>query len=521
MIFRRPNAFIIKHIKLIHVIILLIMGYLLYKTNEINSVYETVEKSKSIIGGTYAKAIFNPFMYITLLFSLVAVLAVMALLLKKKKKAIFHISLAILNCFMFIYYVLSEANIIKMQQMNVSAPTYLAYGDIAQILFYVQSVFVFILLFKATGFNIKTFSFEKVSYDLDLEDADSEEIEFNLEIDGNELKTKRRRKSRNLKYFYLENRWKLNLIGILIIGIIFVGTQMIVEAKKPIYYDLNNELRTRNYNIAITDIYLTRYDYAGKKINSNGPIIIVKFKVKKNFEQEYSFDRAYISVTINGKAYYAKAKYDEYFTDIGTPYKDQKLTQEYQDYYLTYEIPYEFSTKDIYIKISGNFDYTKNQYSYFEIKASYESLEKDEKYKEFKLNEEMDIDAYGVKTNVTISSFEIKEKFKLNFNAQIDEKNYNLVEYITPTAEDNEEKVIMKLKYEKSSNFADVLSKYAIIEYKIDDTIKEGKIYSFITPKLSKEENTYYVQVSKDVLKGENRVIKIKVRDQVFKYELD
>ena len=527
MIFRRPDAFIIKHIKIIHAIILLGIGYLLYKTNEISVIYDRIVKAKSIIGETYTSQIYNFFMYFVLIMCLAAVIIIMVLLIKRKKKFIFYLATALLLGFMFVFYILSYLNIYEMQQSNVPAPTYLAYGDVSRMLFYTHSVFTFVWLFKTTGFNIKTFSFDGISYDLELDEGDDEEIEFNLEIDGNELKTKRRRKIRNFKYAYFENIWKINIIGGLILAILFVVTQMIIKANQPVYYELGNELKTRNYDIAITDAYVTCFDYFGKRINDNNSFVVLKFKIKKNFEQEYTFDGAYIAVTVDGKTYYANSKYFEYFTDLGIAYKDQKLSQEYQDYYLAYQIPYEFSSKEIFIKITSNFDYETNRYTYYEIKTTYNRLNNVETAKEFKLNEEMNVEAYGIKTKVIISDFAIKDKFKITSNSETNGKKYTLYEYITPTAEDNEDKAIMRLNYEETFldnnkvNFATILTKYAIIEYEIDNNKKEGKFYSFISPKLSKEPNTYYVQVSKDVLKGTNRVIKIKIRNQVFNYKLD
>ncbi len=527
MIFRRPDAFIIKHIKIIHAIILLGIGYLLYKTNEISVIYDRVAKAKSIIGQTYASDTYGALMYIVLVLCLIAVITIMVLLIKRKKRFVFYLATILLLGFMFVFYILSYVNIREMQQTNVAAPKYLAYGDVSRMLFYTHSVFTFAWLFKATGFNIKTFSFDGISYDLELDDGDDEEIEFNLEIDGNELKTKRRRKIRNLKYLYFENIWKINIIGCLILAILFVVVQMIIKANQPVYYELGNELKTRNYNIVVTDAYVTCYDYLGKRIDGNNSFVVLKFKIKKNNEQEYTFDDAYISVIVNGKNYYANPKYYEYFTDLGIAYKDQKLSQEYEDYYLAYNVPYEFSNEEILIKIASNFDYTVNRYTYYEIKTGYNRLNNAEVTKDFKLNDEMNVEAYGVKTKVIVSDFAVKDKFKITSNAEINKKIYSLNEYITPTAEDNEDKAIMRINYEETFvdnnkvNFATILMKYAIIEYEIDNNKKEGYFYSFISPKLSKEPNTYYVQVSKDVLKGTNRNIRIKIRNQVFNYKLD
>ena len=530
MIFKRPDAFIVKHIKLIHAIILFCMGYLLYKTSEIRSVYDIVtslSNANGIIGENYSNTIYNPLMYLALFLALFLTVMIIVILIRKKKKFLFHLILAILLIAMLIYYILSGINVSAMQQANVARTVRYAYSDITNILLYVQSVFLFILLFKATGFNVKTFAFDDKVIDLDVDEVESEEIELNLEIDGNEIKTKRRRQLRYLKYSYLEKRWKINLIVVFSLAIVVTLIMIATKSNQPFYYALGNELRSTYYTLAVTDAYLTNTDYSGKKIGSNESFIILKFKLKKNVEQEYNFDSGYIGVVVNDKTYYSNPKYLEYFADFGVAYKEQKLTQEYQDYYLAYQIPYEFSTKEIYIKVSDVFDYTTNRYNYYEIKTTYERLTEKEEVKEFNLTDEMNVEAYGIKNKVTIDNVNFDRIFKINSNAQINDKNYNLVEYITPTAEDNETKGIMRIIYGEKvnerdiTNFSTILLKYAIIEYDMDDTKKEGKFYSFIAPQLSKESNVYYVQVSEEVLKGQNRTIKIKIRNQVFKYKLD
>jgi len=529
MILRRPDAFIIKHIKLIHAIILLGIGYLLFKTNEINTIYERLaaDKSKTIKGSTYSSQTYNFYMYIILIFCLIAVVTIMLLLIKRKKRFIFYVATTLLLIFVFAFYLISYSNISTMESRNVNSTLFWACYDISRMAFYIQSVFTFAWLFKTTGFDIKTFSFGQISYDLDLTDGDDEEIEFSLEIDGNDLKTKRRRKLRNLKYIYLEKRWKFNAIGILTIAILIVVTLMAIEASKPVYYELGNELKSRYYDVVVNNVYLATSGYDGKKIGTNDTFIVLMFKLKKNIEQEYTFDDFKISVTINDKVYYADSQYFEYFSDLGEAYKEQNLTQEYNDYYLVYHIPYDFSTKDIYVKVASNFDNVTNRYSYYEIKTTYERLGKSEDTKEYELSKEMNIEAYGIKNKVVINDFLVQETFKLTSSAQVGDKTYNLTEYITPLADDNEEKIIMRLNYNETyddnnkNSFASILAKYAIIEYEINNTKKEGKIYSFVSPKLSKEPNVKYIQVSSEVLKGKNRVIKIRIRDKIFEYKLD
>ena len=523
MIFRRPNAFIIKHLKLIHTIILVCLTYTLIKTNVISNTYEHIKKVKSIIGESYTTELYNVMMFVALIVGLILVLLILLLLIKKKKKFVFYIFLIILFIATLVFDVTSYSNIMTMQKHAVSTTTYLFYSDVSKILFYIQSVFVFFVLFKATGFDIKTFSFGKVS-GIDLSESDSEEIEFSLDIDGNEFKTKQRRKIRELKYQYLENKLKINLLIILLtlIGGIFV---LISLNKKQTYLNLGDELSTQKYNVVIKNVYVTNIDKNGNKIGNNDFFVILTLKLKKNIESEYQFNYSKISIEIGDKTIRADSKYYEYFSDFGEPYKDQNLTKNYIDYYLVYHLPYEFSTDELNILVSSDFDYEKKQYNYFVVKANCQKMEKfTEEIHEYYIHENMNINAYGIQGNLTIDKVDFSNKYKINSNEEINGKNYELIEYLVPTPSDNEEKTIMRVSYKSDdtlTNLSTLLLKYAIIEYDIDGLKKEGKIYTFLSSTLLKNFDVLYVQVSKNVLKGNNRVIKIKIRNQIYNYHLD
>ena len=526
MIFRRPDAFIIKHIKFIHMLILLCLIYMLLATSKISDFYVHVIEVKSIVGESNLSSLFDIYMFIANIFGLILITIILALLIKKQKKCVFYIITIILFVSSLVFYIMSYSNIATMQEAAVAAPVYFAYSDISWILFAIQSVFVLIFIVKATGFDFKTFSFGANIIGLDLTEADSEEIEFNLEIDKNELRTKKKHKMRELKYLYVENKFKINLIIFLVIVIMAVLTFNSVKANEEVYYSLGDELTSLNYTLKIDDAYITNIDYKDKKVSQKDMFVILTFKIKKNIDNTMTFNPSNIELMINNEKYYPSNKYVESFSDFGVAYKEQKLTKEYSNYYIVYQIPYEFSTEDIYILTYSSFNYSTNKYNYYIIKAKYKRIGAT-KTTEFRLNEEMDINAYGINNSVTIKNFDFQNRFKIVSTAIVDEKKYDISEYIVPTASDDEDKTIMKLNYEEiylennKLNFSDILLKYGIIEYEIDGIKKEGRIYSYISPTLIKEPDIYYIQVSREVLSGQNRKIKIKVRDQIFTYALD
>lgn len=528
MIFRKPDAFIIKHIKLIHGIILFCMLYLLMKMSNLSTFYARVVEVKSIVGESNLDNLFNTFVFLASFVSLGLILLIMILLIRKEKKFFFYLLSAILASLVLIFNVLAYSNIADMQKAVVDAPVYLAFNDISTILFYVQSVFVFIYLIKVTGFSIKDFSFGNNVIGLDLTEEDSEEVEFNFEIDSNEIKTARKRKLRNLKYIYLENRFKINLIVFLLICIITGFTIYYINNNQEVIYKQGDELVSTDYNLILKDTFVTNLNYKNEAKFDDSFFIIQLFDLKKNKTAEYQFDSHKIYIELNDQKYYPTENYTSEFVDFGNIYSNQKLSQDYVSYYLVYEIPYEFSTKEIYAGVVSNFDYVNNKYSFYKVKIDYEKLGNEPNEKKYKINDQMTIDSFGIHTDITISSFEIKEKYKLTYEYKLDNKIYKSVEYLTPEAKNNEEKVILKLKFqqkfkenEKSYSFYELLTLFGTIEYEIGDEVKESKFYSLLTPKKVKEENIYYVEISKDVLKGTNKNLKIAIREDIYKYSLE
>ena len=88
-----------------------------------------------------------------------------------------------------------------------------------------------------------------------------------------------------MKYLYLENRFKINLVLILLIAIIGFLVYRSIENNKEVYYSINDELTYNNYTIKVDSLYLTNHDYNGNEIKSKGVFVILNFKLKKNLIQ--------------------------------------------------------------------------------------------------------------------------------------------------------------------------------------------------------------------------------------------
>ncbi len=528
MILRKPYAFFIKHFKLIHGIILLCMIYLLYITSNLATFYSHVAEVKTIVGESNLPDLFNKYIYIAIFISLFLIICIIILLIKKGYKFLYYMINAIALISLIIFYLLAYKNIEQMQKVVVEATTYMAFNDIATILFYVQGALTFIWLIKATGFDIKTFDFGKDLIDFDSTDEDNEEVEFDFEFDSNEIKTTRKRKTRNLKYYYVENRFKINLIIFIFAVAITIFVAMKIDANKEIIYTEGTELLTYQYGVEIKKTYVTNLNYKYEKKYGPKNFIILMLDLKKNTIQEQVFESQNVILELNDERYYPTTDYATDFLDFGNNYNKQKLTNDFVPYFMIYEIPYEFSSKDVYAYIVNYFDYTKKEYNFYKIKLNYQKINYDYNYENYDLNEEMTIDHYGIHTNIKITDVEFAEKYKLVYKYINNNIEYDSIEYLTPIASDNEDKIIMRLKLEQTFSkserqykFYNLITNFGEIEYEIDNVKKEGRIYSLLTPKNINEENTYYIEVSKEILNAKKRNLRVKIRDQIFVYDLE
>ena len=516
MIFRRPDAFIIKHAKFIHAIIFLCLGYFLFKISDLSTFYHHVTEVKSIIG-TSNLSLFNPYMYIVILITIILNLVLIFVLVRKSGKYLFYIISEICLVGTLVFLLLSYSNIEFMQKNDVAPQVYLAFDQLSTIVFYVIGVLVLIYFIKMTGFDIKNFDFGANVLGIDADLDDNEEIEFNFEIDGNNIKTKRKRQLRNFKYLYLENRFKINLVIFIFLIIVGVTIYHIIDNNKEIIYTEGTELRTSSYSIKIDDSYVTNLNYKIVKKDYKNFYLILIAELKSSID-DYSFGSNDLYVTVNDKNYYPLNNDMNDFQDFGVFYKDQKLTEDYKKYYFVYEIPYEFSTKDVYALVRGNRK-AYNDYNYYKIKLDYEKISNEVKKNNFKVADEMVINCYGINTKVKISNVEFAKKYRLVKNVN----GMEMVEYITPLASDNEEKVIMKINYSqenvdgfKSYKFTELSKIYGSLEVIEGDSKKDVKIYSL----LKQDGNDYYIEVSSEVMNYSNVSLKIRIRDYEYLYSL-
>lgn len=335
MILRRPYAFLIKHFRLIHLILFMLFAYITYKANGMLSFFKEYISYNGNIEVIAAEYI-SYFIFISILLIVIISVIVYFLMRYKKKPRLFYIILVIASIIACILFVYLYSNIRILETTVMSAKNIRLLRDISRINFWMLFIISVPVLIRGLGFDIKKFNFTKDLHDLKLEEQDSEEVEVNVELSSDDVARTGRKMVRELKYYYVENKFFINII-LGVIGVILI--MMFPFNKFVINRDLNEGeiLSTNKFNIKVNDSYISER----KRISKDNSYVILKIEVKgKTSKYKLNLDKFVLEGKNNN--YVPSLKYYYYFTDLGVGYNNSILdTEEYKEYLLIYNIKNE------------------------------------------------------------------------------------------------------------------------------------------------------------------------------------
>lgn len=332
MILRRPYAFLIKHFRLIHLILFALLAVITYNASTVLNFFKdyiTANGNMEILSSNYI----NVFIYIAPIIIIGLSILIFYLMKYKDKPRLYYIILIIISVLCTGVYTYLYLNIRSLETTTVSARIIRLYRDIARSNFYVLFVMCIPTLIRGLGFDIKKFNFSKDLKELNLNEEDSAEVEVSIDVSSNSLKRTGRRTLRELKYYYVENKFFINII----LGTLIFILIMVFPFNK---YVVNRNLKegevlgTSAFNIKVTDSYLTDR----KRISKDNSYIILKVSVIGKINK-YSLDLDHFVLEGKNNKYVPSQKFYLYFNDIGTGYRNNILdTTSYKDYILVFNI---------------------------------------------------------------------------------------------------------------------------------------------------------------------------------------
>ena len=501
MIVRKPYAFFIKHFRLFHIIFLFLAFLIIVGNITLFEFFDDYVTSNQTTVSTYIVegARINVLWPILLIAGLSIVMGV--LIYKKKSIKLYIIEIAT-YVLLTILFIVSNNIMNSLTEHLVDIRLVKAVHDILLVTCFVEAIMMAMLFTRATGFDIKKFDFEKDYARLQLSEADREEVELNLEFDGNVLKTKVNKILRHVKYFYFENK---TLCYIIIASFVLLVTGSIITYVKTNTHIIvrNNNINASKFVIKYENAYIDNRNIRGNLINGNN-FIVVKTNIRVKGTNALSFNIANILLYIGQKSYTPNKSNNQYFTDFGNGYDDSKIEGE-KNFYFVYEIPSDVELKNLKLIYSDN-------NKYYEKKLDCIDLRNDKFMGSYTINESAKLQTKFIgDLDFKIDEVSIENKFLVPYIYKVNNKYYTSSYYVSSSINGNYDKSVIRFV----SNDCNLIANYGTIYY---DNRKSSVVLNKIQP-LKNEEYCYF-ETDRDVVGASEIYLNLSLRGNVYKYYL-
>lgn len=531
MILRKPYAFLIKYFRLIHLVLTVLIGILLYNTKQILDFFDSYIASGtfSILSDVADKYV-PGYLYLLIFLTLGLCLIIIFLLKTKDKPIRYYIINSCLYLALIIVLVLAKSQLttIEFNEMNI---IWLRVArDVLFVAYILQIPTLIFSISRTLGFDIKKFNFKKDILELDITKEDREEFELDVAVDSEDVKAKLRKNVRNLKYFYKENKTIILIIGAIII---LVGGYYVykLSVQNKVYIE-NQEFSSYNFNMKVLESYQLTEDYRGNDItNKTFAFVVLKMQFKNKTDDDLTIplDRMVLRCT-DLVSYKPTDKYYDYFIDLGNGYKGQTIPSgETKEYIFVYKID------DDYVNSPKTFEFIKsiknvnneNIYEIVKVKLSFNEFGETKFVALNSLGNVLEFNDYLLgKSKLAIYNYEISKNFVYEYEVCNVEckKQY---EYISPLATTKYDASVMKLNasFLKDENLINdnislqILSKFTKLRYVIDgEEYVQKNVLNDLTPK--SEKDYVYLEVNSNVSKATSIYLDFYIRNFKYTYVL-
>lgn len=526
MILRKPFAFLIKHFRLFHFIMLILMAYVMYSCNTILSFFsEYLNSTMILIDHEVVLTLYSPFLFVAIAFIFIINIIILILMLFKKKPFKFYIVNLLITISTFIILIISKNTLSNLELTLVEVRVLKLIQDFVLISILLQIVPCVVVAIRATGFNIKKFDFKKDLEELDIESKDSEEFEVNLEVETDTYKRKYRKFVRYLKYIYVENKYLFTILC----SILFAAICFLVYLNQTIYnkvYSENETLKTNDFYFNVVDSYMTNTDYKGNVIDPSYSFVIAKVNARTLSIIEKVLSVGRIALHVNDHNIYHTTKYKTEFSDLGIYYNNEQINNIFSSYILVFKIPNSYVDDQMFIH------YFDTNHKTIRIKLSPERLDENISETSFHLQEVSLLkDSILKNSTITLQNSELNPEFVLSYNYCVtNDECINSSERIKPILNTNYDKVLLKvigsfevdnsLVIAKPITLFQFLEKYGSVVYTIGEQEYVVSNLTQVLPTKISDSNTIYFEVPSSIMNADKIQFKIKIRNYIYIYNL-
>lgn len=530
MILRKPYAILIKNFRLIHLVLLLLSAYLIYRTNIILTFFNDYLKTETILQGfDISRQMFDGFLFLALILVVLISFTILALMLFKKKPIKYYIvNFIIYSALIFLFYY-ALITVDKLEVSLVDIRVIRAIRDFIMGAILIETISTVLAFVRATGFNIKKFDFASDLQDLDIEEGDREEFEVDVSIDYDSYIRRFRRSIRNIKYTYLENKVIINIF----LGVIFGSLAIYTSINNFILNKVYNEnvyIGTSDYVFKINDTYTTQKDYQDKTILADTKLLVVSIDLKTKFDVKMKLDSTLTNLVIGDNYFRPINTYDKKVFDIGYPYDKEIINKDYKSYILVYEIPTKLNVnKAIFMFKDFILSDQKTIEKHIKVRLQPENLDVTPTIKSYKFGDTIDLSDSVLKTGtVNITDLVLMNYFQYDYQFCVTPTYcYTSFEYIRPSIYNNYPKALLAItgtvdaKIKNINNLYDFINGFSTLQYQLDEIyINQTLPFREVISKKARPKDTFFIETVKEVTSAKTAKLSFKIRNKIYEYVL-
>ena len=530
MILRKPYAFLIKHFRVIHLAITLLLIVGAYKlSGVVNFFNDYVQNGYRTSVVTGLSSLYTPLSLYLIIFLILALMTSMLILMVHKKKPYKLYMFSVIYYLIIFFGLFFISSVLgSFEQTLLGATTARSIRDILIIVYIPQIIFIAVTLIRAIGFDIKKFNFTSDLKELDIKGSDAEEFEVNINFEGYKAKRKVHRFSRELKYYIKENKFIVIIISIILIGIVGYLIYSNTHSSFDKTYNMGTKINYERLGFTFKDAIISNLDYNGNEIDGNyylaiktnvtnttGKTIIVDYN---NFK--LNVDNEYINPTLN---------YAKYFIDYAPNSINTSISHNTdKTFSLVYKIPKNDINKKMVLSIYNGNAYEKGIYieRHIFVNINPKKYDNVKIVNNYKLNDEIVFNNPFIgNTKLTLKDYQLTNKYIYDYEVCKNEtcKTYNDVLNVKVTSGRSNNKLIVinsnfeldlepiySSGYNSLSSFAE---NFIDIVYKINDNIISDKSIN-VTP--LGQNNFIAFEVPKEIDDASIIQAVITIRDQKY-----
>lgn len=527
MIIKKPYAFLIKHFRIIHLMLTILILFIMFKTNSIVKFFnDYVKNGYYTYYNNMSSKFINFYMFIAIILIILLAAFIYLLMRWKKKSRLFYVSLCIFYFLLFIGFLVYFNLFVTILNKSLSIKAIRAYRDVSILMYLPQYIFLVIAIIRAIGFDIKKFDFKKDLEELDIAEEDQEEIEVTFGQNTYKYKRKARRIWREIKFYAIENKFFFAAIcgvfTLVLAFVIYINVSFNKSYKESQFFTIDGVI------FKVMESYVTDVGYNGSVINKDNKYFVIKVSMENTNQTRVNLSTESLRLVLDDEYYFPNYTKSDYFRDLGEGYyKNTLYPAEKYEFLIVYEVPLNKEYDDIYFRMIDNVSLIKGEItsSHKDVKLRPINIMKNNSREEYNVGDAISLENSTLyNSELVVKSSDIRDVFEESYTYCIKEC-YTGRKIIQADTLGRNDRTILRLDIEldldedlyvnkfltSNTNF---ISMFGSVSYILEGKEKTASITIKTLENI--ETDKVYIEVPTEIRRAISKKLKINIRNREY-----